>query len=125
MRLFPNSLIGISFTWYANFPANSVHNWQEMEEAFHSKLYQTEPEVSMTDLSRLHQLSGEPVEDYIRHFRKLKFKWKLIILEIEFVKMAIGGMNFELRKKFELIEFRDFYELATMAAWYERILFYE
>ena len=45
-----------------------------------------------------------------------------MIPEIEFVKMATGGMNFELRKKFEGMEFRDLYELATMAARYEKIL---
>ena len=73
LKLFPNSLTGIAFSWYSNLPANSVHNWQEMEEAFHSQFYRTEPEVSMADLSRLHQLSHEPVEEYIRRFRKLKF----------------------------------------------------
>ena len=31
-------------------------------------------------------------------------------------------MNFELRKKFKGMEFRDLYELATMAARYEKIL---
>ena len=36
--------------------------------------------------------------------------------------MATSGMNFELRKKFEDMEFRDLYKLATMAARYEKIL---
>ena len=45
-----------------------------------------------------------------------------MIPEIEFVKMATGSMNFELRKKFEGMEFRDLYELATMAARYKKIL---
>ena len=60
-----------------------------MEEAFHSQFYRTEPEVSMADLSQLHQLGNEPVVDYIQHFRKLKFQCKILIPEIEFVKMAI------------------------------------
>ena len=121
-RLFPNSLIGIAFTWYTNLPANSVYNWQEMEETFHSQFYRIEPEVSEADLSRLHQYSNEPVEDYIRCFRKLKFQCKVLIPEIEFVKMATGGMNFELRNSFEGMEFRDLYELATMATRFEKIL---
>ena len=45
-----------------------------------------------------------------------------MIPEIEFVKMATGGANFELSKKFEGMEFRDLYELATMAVQYEKIL---
>ena len=76
----------------------------------------------MADLSQLYQLSSEPVEEYIRCFRKLKFRCKVMIPEIEFVKMATSGMNFEMRKKFEGMEFRDLYELATMAARYEKIL---
>ena len=46
-----------------------------------------------------------------------------MIPEIEFVKIATGGgMNFELRKKFEGMEFKDLYELATILARYEKIL---
>ena len=98
IRLLPNSLIEIAFAWYTNLLANSVHNWQEIEEAFHSQFYQIKLEVSMANLSRLHQISGEPMEDYIRRFQKLKFRCKVVIPEIEFVKMATRGMNFELRK---------------------------
>ena len=36
--------------------------------------------------------------------------------------MVTSGINFELRKKFEGMEFRDLYELATMAARYEKII---
>ena len=31
LRLFPNSLTGNAFTWYATLPRNSVLTWQEME----------------------------------------------------------------------------------------------
>ena len=34
LRLFPNSLIGQAFTWYAALPANSINSWEEMEEKF-------------------------------------------------------------------------------------------
>ena len=36
--------------------------------------------------------------------------------------MAIGGITFERMKKFEGMEFRDLYELTTMATRYEKIL---
>ena len=93
-----------------------------MEEAFHSQFYRTELKLSMANLSGLHQLSNEPVEEHIWHFRKLKFWHKVLIPEIEFIKMATGGMNFKLRKKFEGMEFRNLYELATIAVWYKKIL---
>ena len=82
MRLFPNSWTRVAFKWYTNLPANSIHNWQEIEETFHGQFYKTKPEVSIADLSRLHQLSNEPIEDYIRCFRKLKFQCKVLIPEI-------------------------------------------
>ena len=62
----------------------------------------------MAYLSMLHQLSGELVEDYIRHFKKLKCRCKVVISEIEFVKMATRGMYFEL--KFEGMEFKDLFK---------------
>ena len=46
----------------------------------------------------------------------------MLILEIEFIKLATGGMNFELRKKLKGMEFKDLYELATMAAIFEKII---
>ena len=96
ISLFPNSLTGIAFTWYTNLPVNLVYTWQEIEEIFYSQFYRTEPEVSMVNLSWLHQLSNKPVDDYIRCFRKMKFRCKVLIPKIEFIKMATRGMNYEL-----------------------------
>ena len=79
----------------------------------------------MADLSRLYQRNGKCMEDYIRCFRKLKFKYRVVIPEIEFVKMATRGMNFELHKNVKGMEFKDLYELATIDAWYEKILLVE
>ena len=31
LRLFPNSLIGVTFTWYTTLPRNFIQSWQEME----------------------------------------------------------------------------------------------
>ncbi|GKU97768.1 hypothetical protein SLEP1_g10860 [Rubroshorea leprosula] len=40
----------------------------------------------------------------------------------EFVKLAQNGLDIELRKKFEGMEFRDFYELSYKVARYENLL---
>jgi hypothetical protein len=34
LRMFPNSLTGQAFTWYAALPTNSIESWEEMEEKF-------------------------------------------------------------------------------------------
>ena len=53
LRLFPNSLIGASFTWYTTLPRNSIRSWQEMERQFHTQFFKAEPEVCIAKLSRV------------------------------------------------------------------------
>ena len=36
LRLFPNSLIGATFTWYTTLPRNFIQSWQEIERQFHT-----------------------------------------------------------------------------------------
>ena len=46
LRLFPNSLTRITFTWYTNFSANSVFTWQQMDSSTRlsqKHLWQTYP----------------------------------------------------------------------------------
>ena len=47
---------------------------------------------------------------------------KIFLPEIEYVKIAQRGLDIELRKKFQGIEFRDFYELSAKVAEYEELL---
>ena len=53
LRLFPNSLIGASFTWYTTLLRNSIRSWQEMERQFHTQFFKAEPEVCIAKLSRV------------------------------------------------------------------------
>ncbi|GKV50945.1 hypothetical protein SLEP1_g57622, partial [Rubroshorea leprosula] len=82
----------------------------------------TEPEISMADLSRLTQRPGESSENYLMWFRKARMKCHVALLEQEFVKLAQNGLDIELRKKFEGMEFRDFFELSYKVARYENLL---
>ncbi|KAJ4958259.1 hypothetical protein NE237_025370 [Protea cynaroides] len=116
MRLFANSLSDTAFEWYINLPANSIQTWQQMEEAFHSQFYRIAPEVSITDLSGMYQIAGEKVEDFIARFKRARHRCPLVLPEPEFVKLAQNGLEFELRKKFVGMDFRDLFELATAAA---------
>ena len=47
---------------------------------------------------------------------------KIHLLETEYVKMAQRGLNIELRKKFQGMEFRYFYELTAKVTEYEELL---
>ena len=47
---------------------------------------------------------------------------KKYILETKYVKMAQRGLDIELRKKVQGMEFRDFYELTAKVIEYEKLL---
>ena len=49
-------------------------------------------------------------------------KCKIHLPKIEYVKMGQRGLDIEPRKKFQGIEFRDFYELAAKVTEYEELL---
>ncbi|OMO78281.1 Retrotransposon gag protein [Corchorus capsularis] len=122
LRLFPNSLTGLAFTWYINLPPNSIRTWEDMEKAFHTQFYRIEPEVSLPDLSRLSQKKGESAEDYLARFKKLRNRCHIALPEEEFVHLAQNGLDIELRKKFEGVEFRDYFDMSTKVARYENLL---
>ncbi|XP_059670679.1 uncharacterized protein LOC132316183 [Cornus florida] len=122
VRLFPNTLTGYAFRWYSNLPANSIQSWQQFEDLFHTQFYRAELEVSVADLSRLHQLPGESVMSFLSKFRRAKFKCNLSLPPEEYVKMALNGLEFELRKKFKGVQFHDLFDLAGKVAKYEELL---
>ncbi|GKV45247.1 hypothetical protein SLEP1_g52356 [Rubroshorea leprosula] len=81
-----------------------------------------EPKVSMADLSRLVQRPGETSEAFLAKFRKARLTCRVALPEQEFVKLEQKGLDIELRKKFEGMEFRDFFELSYKVAHYENLL---
>ncbi|GKV29945.1 hypothetical protein SLEP1_g38818 [Rubroshorea leprosula] len=78
--------------------------------------------VSMADLSRLAQKPGESFEAFLARFRRARLKCRVALPEQEFFKLAQNGLDIKLRKKFEGMEFRDFYELSYKVAQYENLL---
>ena len=65
------------------------------------------------------QRNGETVDLFISHFKKMRNICKIYLLETKYIKMAQRGLDIELRKKFQGMEFRDFYELAAKMTEYE------
>ncbi|GKV07510.1 hypothetical protein SLEP1_g19275 [Rubroshorea leprosula] len=122
LRLFPSSLTSTTLTWYLSLPQNSIYTWRQMEDLFHIQFYRSELEVSMADLSRLVQRPGETFEAILAIFWETRLKCRVALLEQEFVKLVQNGLDIELRKKFEEMEFRDFFELSYKVARYENLL---
>ncbi|GKV44010.1 hypothetical protein SLEP1_g51239 [Rubroshorea leprosula] len=95
---------------------------EQMEDLFHIQFYHSEPKVSMANLSHLVQRPGETSEAFISRFWKAKLKCSVALPEQEFLKLAQNGLDIELRKKFEGMEFRDFFELSYKVARYKNLL---
>ena len=81
-----------------------------------------EPEVCVAELSRMTQRPGENTDSFIARFKKIRNRCKIFLPEIEYVKMAQRGLDIELRKKFQGMEFKDFYELSGKVVEYEELL---
>ncbi|CAI0472852.1 unnamed protein product [Linum tenue] len=122
LRVFGNSLTGPAFAWYVNLPSNSIQTWQQMEQIFHAQFYRSEREVSMADLARMRQEPGESVEHFLTNFKNARNRCFVNLTEREFVKLAQGGLSFELRKKFQDREFSDLFQLMSCAVRYESLL---
>ena len=52
----------------------------------------------------------------------MRIRCKIHLLEIEYVKIAQRGLDIEPRKKFQGMEFRDFYELVANVTEYGELL---
>ncbi|CAL2277537.1 unnamed protein product [Prunus armeniaca] len=48
-----------------------------MENVFHDYYFRIQPEVTISDLAALKQSEGEPAQDFITRFRKLKMKCRI------------------------------------------------
>jgi hypothetical protein len=93
-----------------------------MEEKFQSHFARSNIGVSMADLARLKQKLDESAEQFIMRFKRIRTRCHTTLPEAEYVKIAIDGLNFELRKKFKGITFVDLFELSERASRFEGLL---
>ena len=78
--------------------------------------------MCIAELSRVTQKNGETVDLFISQFKKMRNKCKIHFSETEYVKMAKRGLDIELRKKLQGMEFIDFYELVAKVTECEELL---
>ena len=78
--------------------------------------------MCITELSRVTQRNGETSDLFISWFKKMRNICKIHHPKIEYVKMAHRALDIELRKIFQGMEFRYFYELVAKVTEYEELL---
>ena len=69
--------------------------------------------MCITELSKVTQRNRETVDLFISRFNKMRNIYKINFPKTEYVKMDQRGLDIDLRKKFQGMEFRDFYELLA------------
>jgi hypothetical protein len=73
VKLFPLSLSGTAFTWFASLAPNSIVTWAQPEQESHEYFYSRETELRLSHLTSVKQRHNEPICcDYIRMFRDVK-----------------------------------------------------
>ncbi|KAM1322292.1 hypothetical protein ACFX2F_015280 [Malus domestica] len=122
LRLFNFSLTGSTFAWYINLLPNSVQSWEELVEKFHEQFYRPGMEMSVSSLARMAQASDESPMDYLTRFKSARNWCRVPLPEVEFVKLALNGLDVEYKKKFLGVNFRDMYELAQHVEQYDYLL---
>ena len=76
-----------------------------MEQLFHAQFYKAESEVALADLANLRQLSEEWAEAFLQQFKVARGRCYVSLPEREFVRIAQGYLNLDLKKKFQDREF--------------------
>ncbi|XP_059663659.1 uncharacterized protein LOC132309360 [Cornus florida] len=92
-----------------------------IEELFPNQFYRTKTEPTLADLSRLSQLPSESVGTFITRFRMARLRCRVPLLEQEY-RLALNGLDFELRKRFKRVPFHDIYDLAEKDTRYKLVL---
>jgi len=75
----------------------------------------------LVDLVKLKQYPGETLKQYLDRFKDARRKCWSRISEKEFVTIAQQDLEWELRKKFKRMEFKDIYELGVRASRYKSL----
>ncbi|XP_050908334.1 uncharacterized protein LOC127121956 [Lathyrus oleraceus] len=121
IKFFPISLTKNAFTWFITLPQSSIHTWNQLERMFHEQFYMGQTKISLKELASIKQKFIEPIDDYLNRFRLLKARCFTQIPEHELVEMAVGGLDYSIRKKLDTQYIKDMAQLADRVRQLERL----
>ncbi|KAM1790742.1 hypothetical protein ACFX12_034775 [Malus domestica] len=79
-------------------------------------------EMLVSSLARMAQTFDESPMDYLTRFKSARNWCRVPLPEVEFVRLALNGLDVEYKKKFLGANFRDMYELAQHVEQYDYLL---
>ncbi|OMO61386.1 Ubiquitin-conjugating enzyme, E2 [Corchorus capsularis] len=112
LKEFSKSLTEKAYTWYVNLVPGSIESWNQMCRQFGEKFFPTQEKVTLINLGRECQKSGEDVMDYIQRFRERVLDVHDAHNEKELVKVCIHGMFNEYRIHLENLPLDTFATLV-------------
>ncbi|XP_050908540.1 uncharacterized protein LOC127122206 [Lathyrus oleraceus] len=121
MKYFPSSLTKNSFTWFTILPQNSIHTWNQLERMFHEQFYMGQTKISLKELTSIKRKFTELIDDYINRLRLLKARYFTHVPEHELVEMAVGGLDYSIKKKLDTQYLRGMAQLVDRVGQLERL----
>ncbi|KAL0445937.1 UNVERIFIED_CONTAM: hypothetical protein Slati_1721600 [Sesamum latifolium] len=85
-----------AFDWYTYLEAGSIDGWEQLEQEFLNRFYNTRRTVSMVKLTNFYQWEEEPVIDYINRWRNLSLNCKDRLSEASAIEMCIQRIHWGL-----------------------------
>ncbi|KAI4329959.1 hypothetical protein MLD38_028280 [Melastoma candidum] len=122
LKLFPNSLTGDAFTWYASLPPGSVASWTQMQSMFVKTFARLDTPMSMFEVMRLKQDNGEHPRQFLMKLRKALLRCRPPIPEKDQLLLALNELSIPFQKKLQGERFADLYDLARRATEYYQLL---
>ncbi|GKV11495.1 hypothetical protein SLEP1_g22752 [Rubroshorea leprosula] len=111
LREFSKSLFDKSYTWYTILLPDSVRSWDKMVEQFCQKYFQSEERITILDLHKTRQCTGEDLMIYVKRFRDLALDCYDGHAESFLVEICIYNMFLEYRTVLENIKINQFARL--------------
>jgi len=93
VKQFVRTMKCIAFDWYTELELESINNWEQMEQEFLNRFYNTQRVVSMTELTNTKQWKDELVLDYINRCRALSLECKDRFSKAFSIKMCTQAMH--------------------------------
>lgn len=121
LKYFPSSLTKNAFTWFTMLPPQSIQTWTQLERLFHEQFYVGQSKISLKELASVKQKVVESIDQYLNRFRLLKARCFTTVPKYELVEMAVGGLDYSIRKKMDTHYLRDMAQLADRVRRIERL----
>jgi len=121
MKYFPSSITKNAFTWFTTLPPHSSFSWNQLEKDFHEQFYMGQYKISLKELASVWRKTHESIDDYLNRFRLLNARCFTIVPEHELVEMAVGDLDYSIRKKLDTQYLIDMTQLADRVSQVERL----